>query len=182
MQLKSRHLILFVIACALLIFADLSGGALLGLAAALQLALLIHEVPLTRQAQVVALKLFLVSIPLVFFWGGVHSFVGIYFQERQILYFLMALIISAGLTTLAALQMIFSYYFLEQGQLQLFTVLNESFNHIRIRRREFMQITLVLFVFSFVPWLTADWKLVFAITATHLYLNRSRLKLALARF
>ena len=41
-----------------------------------------------------------------------HSFVGIYFQERQILYFLMALIISAGLTTLAALQMIFSYYFL----------------------------------------------------------------------
>lgn len=178
MQLKSRHLILFVVACAVLIFSGMPGGALLGLAALLQVALLLHPLELSRRSQLAALKLFLVSVPLFFFWGGVHSFVLIYLKERQFVFFFMALIISAALTFLVSLQTVFSYYYLAAGRYELFATLNEAFNNIRSRRAEYLRITGLVFVFSFVPWLAADWKLVFAVTATHLYLSRLRLKTA----
>lgn len=182
MQLKSRHLLLFVIACIVLIFSELAGGALLGLAVLMQLALLIHGIPLTRSSQLGALKLFLVSIPLVFFWGGVHSFVSIYMRENQFVFLLMALTIVAALTFLVSLQLVFTFYFLQKNNGELFASLNEAFNNIKDRRREYLRMTGLVFLFSFVPWFSADWKLVFALTATHLFLERSRLKTALANF
>lgn len=182
MQLKLRHLLLFAIACTVLIFADLPGGALLGLAALMQLVLLVRRIPLTRQSQIGALKLFLISVPLVFFWGGVHSFVTIYWSENQFVFLLMALTITAALTFLVSLQLVFSYYFLQRNNYELFATLNDAFNNIKTRRREYLQMTGLVFLFSFIPWFSVDWKLVFALMATHLFLERSQTKTALADF
>jgi hypothetical protein len=173
---------MFIIASALLLYSDLTGGALLALAVSMQLALLFYNFKLSLQAQLGALKLFFISIPLFFFWGGVHSFVTIYFTEGQHLFFLMALTVSMALTLLLTFQVVFSYAFLEKNNFELIATLQDSFNEIHKNRAYFLKISSVLFVFSLIPCLSSDWKLVFAVTVTHLYLNRDRLRPALLHF
>lgn len=182
MQLKSRHLLLFAIACLILNLAETPGGALLAIAVLLQLALLIHGLEISRKSQLGALKLFLVSVPLFIFWGGTHSFVSIYYHEDQYLFLGMSLIIMLALSFLLCFQVVFSYFFLKPNNYELIATLQSSFNSIKDRRNEFLKITFLLFIFSFVPWLKSDWKLVFAVTATHLYLNRGQLKKAISSF
>ncbi|AGH94626.1 hypothetical protein [Pseudobdellovibrio exovorus] len=180
MQLKLRHLLLFVVACAVLILANFSGGALIGLAVALQLSLLIHGITLTKKAQWGALRLFAMSLPLILFWGAIHSLLLIYLKEKHIFLVLMAGSVVICLSAITNLQLVFSYYFLQTADFKVLPAWQMAFSHLKKNQREFLQITLILFIFSFIPLLSADWKIVFAITATHLYLNRTRLKTALA--
>lgn len=180
MQLKSRHLILFVVACAVLILADFSGGALIGLAVSLQLSLLVHGIDLTKKAQWAALRLFAMSLPLILFWGAVHSLLLIYLKEQHYFLVLMAGSVVLCLSAITNLQLIFCYYFLQSTDFKVLQSWQMTFNSLKKNQREFTQITLILFIFSFIPLLASDWKIVFAITATHLYLNRTRLKTALA--
>ncbi len=182
MQLKLRHLLLFILASAVLIYSHTPGGALLAVGVLMQLSLLIHGLELTRRSQLAALKLFLVSIPLLLFWGGIHSFVTIYFGEGQLFFFITAFVVTMALSFLLSLQIVFSYWFLKQNNYEILATLQDAFNNIKNRKHDFLKITLLLFAFSFVPWLTADWKLVFAVTATHLYVNRTLLKKALSSF
>ena len=182
MQLKLRHLLLFVVACTLLIYAQTPGGALLALGILMQLALLIHGLELTRKSQVGAFKLFLASIPLFLFWGGIHSFVVIYLSESQHTYFLMALAITLVLSFLLGFQVVFSYRFLQSNNFELIASLQDALNNIKTRKTDFLKISLLLFIFSFIPWLSADWKLVFMVAVVHLHLNQSQLKKALSSF
>lgn len=182
MQLKLRHLILFVISCALLIYANTPGGALLALAALMQLALLIHNIELSRRSQRAAFKLFLVSIPLFLFWGGIHAFMTIYFVEKQYLFFLMAFSVTFALCFLLCLQTIFTYSFLSSSNFELIATLQNAFNNIKVRKTGFMRSLLLLFTLSFLPWLNTDWKLVFAVMGTHLYLNPDQVKKAFLNF
>lgn len=182
MQLKLRHLILFVIACALLIFAQTPGGALLGLGSLMQLALLIHNLEISKKSQLGVLKLFLTSIPLFLFWGGIHAFVSIYLREGQLQLFFVALSITVLLSFLLCFQIIFSYRFLNSNNFEVVATLQDAFNNIKNRRNEFIKLSLLLLLLSFVPWLSADWKLVFAVMVIHLYLNQNQLKSALANF
>lgn len=182
MQLKLRHIILFVFASLLLILSDLAGGALLGLAALMQVALLIQNIELSKKSQWAALKLFLISIPLFFFWGGVHSFTTIYLRESRYLFFLMAGSVSFFLSFLIVFQIVFSYFYLAKNEFNVSATLQDEFNDIKNKKADLLKSALFLFIFSFVPWLTTDWKLVFAVTATHLYLNPSQLKKAVSQF
>ncbi len=182
MQLKSRHLILFVIACLVLKVAQTPGGALLALAALLQLALLIHGLEISRRSQSGALKLFLVSVPLFLFWGGVSSFMPIYIRENQHLFLAMASVILLGLSFLLCFQVVFTYFFFEKNDFKLIATLEDSLHSVKMRRSEFIKISLMIFIFSMVPWLSSDWKLVFALTVIHLFLNRDRLKTAVSGF
>ena len=182
MQLKLRHLLLFIVACALLNFAHTPGGALLSMGVLMQLGLLIHGLELTKKSQLGALKLFLVSIPLFLFWGGVHSLVNLYFGEGQYFFFYMALFATLGINFLLCFQVIFSYSFLKSNDFELIASLQDAFSNIKNKKNEFIKSTLQLFLFSFIPWLSVEWKLVFAVTATHLYLNRYQLKKALSNF
>ena len=182
MQLKLRHLILFVISCTLLIYANTPWGALLALAAAMQLALLIHNIELSRKSQLAAFKLFLVSIPLFLFWGGIHAFMMIYFIEKQFFLFLMAFSVTLILCFLLCLQIIFSYNFLSSSNFELIPTLQNAFNNIKKRNNGFMKSVLLLFTLSFIPWLDTDWKLVFAVMGTHLYLNPEQVKKAFLNF
>lgn len=155
---------------------------MLALGILMQLALLIHGLELTRKSQLGALKLFLVSIPLFLFWGGIHSFVIIYLSESQHLYFFMALAITLVLSFLLGLQVVFSYGFLQRNNFELIASLQDAFNNIKNRKADFFKTSLLLFIFSFIPWLSADWKLVFTVAVVHLHLNQNQLKKALSSF
>ncbi len=182
MQLKSRHLLLFAIACLVLHFAQTPGGALLAIGVFLQLALLLHGFEISRRSQLGAFKIFLSCVPLLMFVGGIHSFVRIYMREGHYLFLTMASAVLLVLMLLLAFQIVFSYYFLEKNNFELIATLQDAFNSLKDRRREFFKIGILLFLFSYFPWLESDWKLVFAVTATHLYLNRARLKTAIVNF
>lgn len=182
MQLKSRHLILFIVACLVLLFAQTPGGALLAIGVFLQMALLLHGIEISRRSQLGAFKIFLSAVPLLMFVGGIHAFVRIYLREGHYLFLAMAAAVLIVLLLLLSFQIVFSYYFMEQNNFELIATLQDAFNSLKYRRHEFFKIGLLLALFSCVPWLASDWKLVFAVTATHLYLNRSRLKTAFSNF
>lgn len=180
MQLKSRQIILFFIACIVLAVSGIAGGSLLAVAALLQLSILIQQMPFTKQAQIAQLKLFLVSLPVLFFWGGVHSFVFIYLKEKSYSLALMALSISMILSFIVAFQLIFTSQFLEKNEFSVSPSLSEAFNEIKKQKNRLFQIAGLIFLFSFVPYIASDWKLVFALTATVFYLNRSQLMKAIS--
>lgn len=182
MQLKSRHLILFAVACLVLLFAQTPGGALLAIGVFLQLALLLHGFEINRRSQLGAFKLFLSCVPLLLFVGGIHAFVRIYLREGQYLFLTMASAVLFLLMLLLSFQIIFSFYFMEKNNFELVATLQDAFNSLKDRRRDFFKIGIILFLFSCIPWLESDWKLVFAVTATHLYLTRARLKTAILNF
>ena len=182
MQLKSRHLLLFAIACLVLHVAQTPGGALLAIGVFLQLALLLHGLEISPRSQWGAFKIFLGCVPLLMFVGGIHSFVRIYLREGQYLFLAMASVVLLVLMLLLSFQIIFSFYFLEKNNFEFIATLQNAFNSLKDRRREFFKIGLLLFIFSNVPWVESDWKLVFAVTATHLLLNRTRLKTAISDF
>lgn len=154
----------------------------MALAVLMQLNLLIHGLEVSRRSQIGALKIFLVSVPLFLFWGGIQSFVAIYFRESQFLFLGMASVILLTLSSMLCFQLVFPYYFFKQNNFELVATLQDAFNSLKDRRGDFFRITVLLFILSFVPWLKTDWKLVFAVTVTHLVLNRALLKRAIVTF
>lgn len=181
MQLKLRHILLFIVAAAVLMLSQFPGGALLAMCALMQMNLLIYNLELTKKSQLVALKLFLISVPLFFFWGGIHSFIEIYAKEQQYIYLGMALTITLGLSFLLTLQTILPYAYLKTSNFEAITSIQNVFNEIKNKKSDFFRITLILFIFSFIPWFRTEWKLIFATMATHLFLHRGQLKTALSR-
>lgn len=178
MQLKLRQILLFVFACAILIYTGLPGGSLIAMGALMQLALLIHNIELSSRSQFAALKLYLLSIPIFLFWGGVQSFTLIYFKEAQYLFWFMSLTIVFILSFILCLQVVFSYKFLKANHYNSITTLQDTFNNMKNEKADFFKYSLILFICTFVPWLDTDWKLIFALMATHLSLNPSQSKKA----
>ncbi len=179
--MKLSHLLLFILACAVLIISGLTAGSLLALAMLFQINLLINQISLTKISQIAALKLFLFSIPVFFFAGGIQSFVQIYFLEGQWSFLFMAASISVLLSGLIGLQAIISFRYLTEARFQVGTTLQLVFNDIKNKKTQLYKTTGLVFILSFVPWLSTDWKLIFAVLMTQIILNWAQLKPELAR-
>ncbi len=91
---------------------------------------------------------------------------------------LSAAVVVLSLTFVLTFQMIFSMNFLVQAEFNISAAIQTAFNEIRNHYTELLKTTGLIFVLSFIPLLHEDWKLVFALTATLAYLNRSQLKRA----
>ena len=178
--MKIRHLLLFVIACAFLLVADLPGGSLLALFVWLQIALLLIRQEFNKSSQIWAVKTFLVSLPLLLFWGSTHTFLFIYFKESNWLYFLIAFVLDVFLAVLATFYYIFIFLDSPKGEYRLSQTLDLAWHSLKAKKSLFFKYFGLLFLFSYCPILTAEWKLVFAIMATHLYLGRAHLRLVFA--
>ena len=181
MQLKSKQIILFILACATLLISNVAGGALLGLAVLMQLSILIQQIPFTKLSQMAFFKLFLISLPAIFLWGGAHSFVFIYIKQGAWLSAVMAFSLSFVLVLILNFQLLYSNHFLEKNNFEVIRSLNEAFNEIKNNNRRFFKTAGLIFVFSFFPWGPDDWKLVFALMATLAVLNRQTLMKAFSR-
>ena len=182
MQLKLRHLILFLVAALVLIVGGMPGGALLAMAALMQLALLINGIPLTKKSQMAAFKVFLLAAPVMFFWAGAHSFVEIYLRESSYLFSSMAVMISLSLCLIINFQVVFVYGYLQTADFAINAALQDAFNDIKNKRAAMLQASLALFLLTLIPVFSADWKLVFAVMVLQLYLNFDRVKTAIANF
>ncbi len=182
MQLKLRHLILFLLAALVLILAGTPGGALLAMAVLMQMALLFNGIPLTKKSQLAALKAFLLAAPVMFFWAGAHSFVEIYLRESALLFAAMAAMISLSLCFIINFQVIFVYKYLEAAEFAVNAALQAAFNDIKNKRAAMLQASLALFLLTLIPVFSSDWKLVFAVMVLQLYLNYDRVKTAVANF
>ncbi len=173
--MKLKHLLLFIISCAVLILSDLTAGPLIALAILFQLLLLANMIPLSKSAQIAAFKIFLFSLPTFLFWGGVHSFIQIYFFEGHWGFLMMAMVIALALCLIVSLQCILIFKFLAQAEFHVGAALQETFNSIQKNKGLLFKTTGLVFIFSMIPWLTTDWKLIFSVMATSLYLNWDRL-------
>ena len=181
MQLKSKQILLFILACAILLVSKVAGGALLALAALMQLSILIQQIPFTKKSQLAFFKLFLISLPVTFLWGGAHSFVFIYLKQGSWLPAIMAFSLSLTLILILNFQLLYSNQFLEKNNFEVIRSLNDAFNEIKNNNRRFFKTAGLIFMFSFLPWGPDDWKLVFALTATLVVLNPQTLKKAFSR-
>jgi hypothetical protein len=181
MQLKSKQILLYILACAILLISKVAGGALLALATLMQLSILIQQIPFTKQSQLAFFKLFLITLPVTFLWGGAHSFVFIYLKQGSWLQAIMAFSLSFTLILVLNFQLLYSNQFLEKNNFQVIRSLNDAFNEIKNNTRRFFKTAGLIFMFSFFPWGPDDWKLVFALTATLVVLNPLTLKKAFSR-
>ncbi len=174
--MKLRHLILFFIACVVLVLSHLPGAALIVLFAWLQINALLSQKLFNKQVQIWAASLFLISIPLVLFWSSIHAFLFIYFNEQAWVFLLMALILDFCLCLVAAIYFILTFQVAEEAQYQLIPSLKAATQQIRLAQKDYFSKSAILFLLSLVPFFASDWKIIFAITGTHLFLNRNRLK------
>lgn len=174
MQLKLRHVLLYGIVCLVLWAADIGGLSLLAILSLLQLSVLLQSMTFSKQAQLAELKLFFISLPAIFFWGAMHSFTQIYLKEASLALALMSILVNICVTLVVGFQLVFSQPYLEQNNFQVLSALASAFNDIRKKKLTLLKIAGLLFILSFVPLLEVDWKIVFSLTATFFWLNRSQ--------
>lgn len=180
MQLKSRQVILYIISCTVLYISQLSGGALLALFVLLQLSLLIQGIPVTKQSQLAMLKIGLASLPVCFLWSGAHSLLFLYLKDQNWLPAAMAASVSILTLLLVVFELYHSNSYLEKNQFQVLPTFSEAFNSLKNDKTRLFKMTGLVFIFSLLPRMPADWQLVFALTASLGVVNRQKLKTALA--
>jgi hypothetical protein len=182
MQLKSRQVILFVISCSVLYVSQLSGGALLALFVLLQLSLLIQGIPFTKNSQLAMFKIGFVALPICFLWSGAHSLLFLYAKDQNWLAAGMAASVSILTLLLVVFELYHSNSYLEKNQFQVLPTLSEAFNNLKKDKARLFKMTGLVFLFSLLPKMPADWQLVFALTAALGVANRQKLKTALLNF
>ncbi len=174
--MKSRHILLFILACATLIAADFPGGSLLAVFAWLQVNTLMTQKSFNKSSQTWAAKLFLISIPFLLFWGSIHTFLFIYMKEQNWLFFVMTIALNICLTSIAAIYFIFTFKVAHESNFKLISSLGAAWQACKKNKVEFFKCSAFVFILSLVPLFSAEWKIVFAIMATHSYLNRVHLQ------
>lgn len=176
MQLKLRHVLLYGAVCLVLWLADVGGLSLLAILSLLQLSVLLQSMTFSKQAQLAELKLFFICLPAIFFWGAMHSFTHIYMKESSPALALISILVNICVTLIVGFQLVFSQKYLEQNNFQVLKALSSAFNDIRKEKLKILKIAGLLFIFSFVPLLAVDWKIVFSLTATFFWINRANLR------
>ena len=124
--MKLRHITLFMLASATLIIADLPGSSLLALCLWLQVNTLFKYNLLSKKSQLWALKLFLISVPFLLFWGSTHSFLFIYAMEQNWIFFLMAITLNFCLCLIASICYLFTYEVALNVNFQILDSLNQA--------------------------------------------------------
>lgn len=174
--MKIRHLLLYALACTILIIADFSGASLLAFFAWLQVYMLLSQQTFNKSSQLWALKLFLISIPLLLFWGSIHSFLFIYLTETNYLFLIMTMLLDLSLCLAATVYFIFSFEAAGIVAYRLLPSLQKSWEIAKAKKLKFFQLSGSLFTITLIPWIGTDWKIIFAITAIHLFLSRNQLR------
>lgn len=174
--MKRRHILLFLISCLLLYVGDIFASGLIALALIFQMNLLFFDIPLTKTSQVAAFKLFLFSIPIFFFLGGIHSFLFVYARDSQWLFLLFSIFIGYCLFFIAHFLCFFVFNFLPQNQFKISIALQEAVAQVRLKKKDLLLQTSFLFILSLVPFLNTEWKIIFALMVYQLYSFRHQWK------
>lgn len=178
--MKLRHIILFLIASATLMAADLAGASILAFCLWLQINTLFKNNLISKNSQLWALKIFLLTVPFLFFWGSTHSFLFIYASEQNWPFLLMATSLNFCLCLIGTVCYILTFEAASTANFKVIDSFQQAWILAKNKKIEFFRYSALLFVFTLIPLFNADWKIVFGIMATHLFLDRHRLKLVVA--
>ncbi len=88
----------------------------------------------------------------------------------------MTVVLNLCLCLAASICYLFTYEVAATANFQIIDSLNQAWVLAKEKKIIFFKYSGILFLFTLVPMLSADWKIIFAIMATHLFLNRDRLK------
>lgn len=169
-------IILFIVLSVLLILSNFPAGGLIALALWLQIYPQILNIPFDRHSQIWAFKVFLCSIPLLLFWGGVHSFLIMHLQEQRWGLLFLSLILDLILVLLGCTQLIWIFQVASSSNFKLDQSFKQAIVIARKNKKYFFFTLVSLFIFSFIPKLTVEWKIVLSIIFTQFLIFRFPLK------
>lgn len=174
--LKLKHLVLYFMTFILLYYADIPGGALLSIAAWLQLCVLLWKKDYTSKNQLLVFMYFLTLIPLLIFLGSSGSFISIYMKNGSILFMLMASALTFALCWLTVVSCVLGVnYFNEKNTIM--TIYQKAFLDVKKNLRLVLGASFFLLILIILPlWLRQDFKISLAVILIHLYLNRNQLQ------
>ena len=177
--MKLKHLLLYTVTFLLLYFSDLPGGALLSLAAWLQMCILLWKLDYNVKNQVTMLVYFLTLIPLFFFLGSTSDFAMIYLREGSIRFFFF---ISLMTFIICFLTVLFGIFCFKQNisnykVTQIYTSTIKSIQH---QKKELALTSFCLFILILLPIsMKQDFKISLSIILIHLYLKRKQIQSSL---
>lgn len=174
--LKLKHLVLYFVTFLLLYFSEIPGGALLSLAAWMQVCILLWELDYNAKNQIRLFLFFLTLVPLLLFLGSSSSFVGIYLNEGSILFFFFIALMTLMISFMTVLFAIFSFKqnISNVGVSQIYRV---TIQNMKAQKKQLAFASLALFLLIILPIpLRQDFKIVLAIILIHLYLKRTQVQ------
>lgn len=175
-NMKKKHILLFLMACVFLYISQLFAASLIALGLLYQMNLLFENLPITKASQIAAFKFFLIAIPQFFFFGGIHAFVTLYWNEKQWLFFIFALVTAYSLSFLVFFFFFLVFRYLEQNDFNTSATYQAAFMQIKNEKKGMFVKSLFLLLLSFIPPLPADWKIIFSLMVLQLYFHRSQMK------
>lgn len=174
--LKLKHLILYFITFLLLYFSGLPGGALLSIAAWMQMCILLWKLDYNVKNQVTLLIYFLTLMPLFFFLGSSSDFTKIYLKEGSILFFFFVTIMTLMISFMTVL---FSIFCFKQNisNFNVSQIYTSAIKSIPLQKKELAITSFCLFVLIILPIpIRQDFKISLAIILIHLYLKRKQIQ------
>lgn len=174
--LKLKHLLLYFVTFLFLYFSGIPGGALLSVAAWLQVCVLLWRMDYNAKNQVTMLLYFLTLMPLFFFLGSSSDFAKIYLKEGSLIFFLFVIIMTLIICFLTTLFAIFSFKqnISNYNVAQIYTAAMKS---IQTQKKELALTSFCLLVLILLPIpIRQDFKISLAIILIHLYLKRKQIQ------
>lgn len=175
---KLKHLILYFITFAFLYFSQIPGGALLSIAAWMQVCVLLYGIPFTVNNQIRMLIYFLTLLPLFLFLGSTSSFILIYLKEGSILFLMFAASLTFIICFFVSLLLIFSFEAFKTTTTvsQIYTTI---FQQIKNRKAHLALSSLILMILILLPLpIRQDFKISLSLILIHLYLRRQQVRAA----
>lgn len=174
--LKLKHLLLYLLAFLFLYFSQMPGGALLAIAAWMQIGILLWKLQYTTRNQGRMLIYFLTLIPLFLFLGSISSFVTIYLKETSFLFLLFATILTWIICFFVALLTIFVFQDFDRTQ-KIADIYGLAFSNIKNIKQKLTVSALALMLITLLPIpIQQDFKIVLAIILIHLFLHRKQVR------
>lgn len=173
-RIKSSYLTmsLFFILVLILIVFDFPGGSLIALALWFQLYLKATHLEISKKSQLWAFMVFICSIPLLLFWGGVHSFMLLHFKEQNWLFFIFSLTLNFCLIVIASIQLIQPFFVAKEAQFKIDKTFILSARKAAMVKKSFALQTLLLLLISLIPLFSVDWRITLSVILTQLLIYR----------
>ena len=173
---KLKHLLLYFVTYLFLYFSDIPGGALLSLAAWMQVCILLWRLDYNIKNQVTMLIYFLTLTPLFFFLGSSSDFTKIYLKEGSIVFFLFVTLMTLIISFITVL---FSIFCFRQNisNFNVAQIYTSTIKNIRYHKKELTLTSSCLFLLILLPIpMRQDFKIILAIILIHLYQRRKYLR------
>lgn len=173
-RLKLAKLPLFLLLFGLIYWAQIPFGALILLFCWIFVELTFWDSNPKSKTQKNLIFIYLTLIPTLLFWGAVHSFSQIYWQEFSFFHLALSMVLDSILCIIICYLGIFIFLGIKEAELK--SIYQESLKKTRQPYKNTIIIILTTLVISHVPLLKSDYQIVIAIIMGHFVQRGLRLE------